>query len=437
MWKKWKKKRLIIALCLIISLITIMVIPGQEIYAVTPLTAEVIPYVLTALVAGGLVISNSEGYQEAAKSFWFTVSDDVRNLILMQIGTGYVVMRGIWSTVRDSLNNIKDEISSQGYYSWVGNDGYLISLGSTGQQVVWPNGQGNIVGKPYKAGFSYGDTPRSANGIVMFVDSSLTGIVGYDMKWGIMWNGSWYSGPPEITSGSFEVVDDYTFVLRDNTGAEIYRRTFTTKVRDFSGLRVSSIDDRLPIVANFEWAISGSLNSDQVSFSDVLSNPNWNLEERKVAVPSWTESEWIGKTAYDLSTELTDIPAGANEEIGTVKGWLSEVWNSIRTLPEAISNSISNVLERLFKPTISLQERITEVKDLAMTKLPFTWVSGFFNASNPQYGSQSIVFDWPIGLNGEIASMQIDSSPFRDFSRVVIIAVALIVGYLEVRRWIG
>lgn len=175
---------------------------------------------------------------------------------------------------------------------------------------------------------------------------------------------------------------------------------------------------------------------------------------------SMTYEQVMEKTPAEVRESVEQLnPPGVGEETGTVTGWLSNVWNtlqniwnSVREIPSTIADNIANVIAQVraipaaiqgvlvdvFVPTISFADVITNVKNVAITRAPFSWINAFVISANIGYGDEPLVIEWQPGLNGETVGVTVPrQTEIRNFTTVVITVLALFTGYREVRRWIG
>ena len=65
------------------------------------------------------------------------------------------------------------------------------------------------------------------------------------------------------------------------------------------------------------------------------------------------------------------------------------------------------MLVDVFVPTISFSDVITNVKDVAITRAPFSWINAFVMSANIGYGDEPLVIEWQPGLNGETVGVTV------------------------------
>lgn len=215
---------------------------------------------------------------------------------------------------------------------------------------------------------------------------------------------------------------------------------------------------------------SGFVQFNGVTAAELIKGVNYEIDDNYKntslvgkAIPidtSLTYDQIMEKTPAEVHESAEQLaPPGIGEEIGTVTGWLSnvwsklqDIWNSVREIPRTIADNVANVIAQVraipaaiqgvlvdvFVPTISFADVITNVKDVAITRAPFSWINAFVMSANISYGDEPIVIEWQPGLNGETVGVTVPrQTGIRNFSTVVITVIALFTGYHEVRRWIG
>lgn len=214
---------------------------------------------------------------------------------------------------------------------------------------------------------------------------------------------------------------------------------------------------------------SGFVQFNGVTAAELIKGVNYEIDDTYntslvgKAIPidtSMTYEQIMEKTPAEVRESAEQLnPPGIGEEIGTVTGWLSnvwsklqDIWNSVREIPRTIADNIANVIAQVraipaaiqgvlvdvFVPTISFADVITNVKDVAITRAPFSWINAFVISANIGYGDEPIVIEWQPGINGETVGVTVPrQTGIRNFSTVVITVLALFTGYHEVRRWIG
>jgi hypothetical protein len=173
--------------------------------------------------------------------------------------------------------------------------------------------------------------------------------------------------------------------------------------------------------------------------TDTVSDTTWNNQwndtttgrKREVGWPgSWPSisadtsiTETVGKTAQDISADgvITDVASipGVDTSVGTVLGWLQNVWWEVRAIPAAISAALASVMS-VFSTTTGINfQPVYDVGGIAYTRFPFClpWdlanMIGFFNVAPVPFE-----VDFPIYMYSGQADpprIQFDLTAFESF----------------------
>lgn len=103
-----------------------------------------------------------------------------------------------------------------------------------------------------------------------------------------------------------------------------------------------------------------------------------------------------------------------------------------------VETAIERALKKLFVPETSLKEALQEVKDVAISKAPFSWFQAWKDAANINYGDQPLTFSWQPGLIPDKLTITVPvQKALRTMSTIILSCLAIWAGYMEVRRFVG
>lgn len=376
---------------LYVVVVSTVVIPVKQAEAAIALAPAAYPAVAGLLTAAGITFMTDEGARAGAIQAWESFSDGLKTKILNAVAIGSVTI-GLTTMDWDELLAGAGKVTDGVVTGVVNPQGYTWDLAPGQDYVEYINpGPGRIAVEANVQFGKYGsinDYQVEFTGTYNYVGVRISeGYVGgrkmYYPRIAYYMNGESSTVYLREYASESKIIPTYIEITADGEYIHVYFRG--THVITFASAEYiecikafNSSDSEHNYTGTYTMDIVTTV--EQVAgvtyyVTDYYGNPAWDLGNREVPVVV-SIPEILGKTAEDVMAGAGSgviNPPGIGEELGTVTGWLSNIYHKLTTIGASVG-AIANTLTGDIVGDISNIQihKLQGIGGAITTKFPFS-----------------------------------------------------------------